>query len=84
MNKYDTLISKSNEMIDLIRELQISREAEDYRYIIKYEFTQGTDDMYSLLDNETQHLKIDKLERIESWLKIRNISQDKVYKITKA
>ena len=81
MNKYDTLISKSNEMIDLLKELQISNEAEGYRYILKHEFKLGSEEVFSLLDNETQKLKIDRLENIESWLKIRNVSSDKVYRV---
>ena len=80
-NQYETLINKSEELTGLLKELQISSEAEQHRYVIKFECKQGSDDIYSLYDNVTKKVMLDKMERIESWLRLRNISPDLVYQV---
>ena len=81
-NQYQTLINKSKELTGLLQELKVSAEAEQHRYVIKFECKQGSDDIYSLCDNVTKKVMLDKMERIESWLHIRNISPDLVYRVS--
>ena len=74
---FDILIEKSGKLTQLLEELQSSVKSESYQYVVKFEF----DNIYSLYDNTNSRLiKLDKIERINSWLKIRNISEDKIYK----
>ena len=74
---FDILIEKSSKLTKLLEELQSSVKSESYQYVVKFEF----DNIYSLYDNTNSRLiKLDKIERINSWLKIRNISEDKIYK----
>lgn len=76
-SNYDILIEKSGKLTELLEELQSSVKSESYQYVVKFEF----DNIYSLYDNTNSRLiKLDKIERINSWLKIRNISEDKIYK----
>ena len=74
---FDILIEKSSKLTELLEELQSSVKSESYQYVVKFEF----DNIYSLYDNTNSRLiKLDKIERINSWLNIRNISEDKIYK----
>ena len=74
---FDILIEKSSKLTELLEELQSSVKSESYQYVVKFEF----DNIYSLYDNTNSRLiKLDKIERINSWLKIRNVSEDKIYK----
>ena len=74
---FDILIEKSNKLTKLLEELQSSVKSESYQYVVKFEF----DNIYSLYDNTNSRLiKLDKIERINSWLNIRNISEDKIYR----
>lgn len=74
---FDILIEKSSKLTKLLEELQSSVKSESYQYVVKFEF----DNIYSLYDNTNSRLiKLDKIERINSWLKIRNVSEDKIYK----
>ena len=74
---FDILIEKSGKLTELLEELQSSVKSESYQYVVKFEF----DNIYSLYDNTNSRLiKLDKIERINSWLKIRNVSEDKIYK----
>ena len=74
---FDILIEKSDKLTELLKELQSSVKSETYQYVVKFEF----DNIYSLYDNTNSRLiKLDKIERINNWLKIRNISEDKIYK----
>lgn len=77
----DTLINKSERMTELLKELQTTTKAESHQYVIKFECEMGNDKVYSLYDNANSRLiKMDKLERINSWLNIRNIGEDKIYR----
>ena len=78
MNNLETLIEKSERLTDFFRELQTSIKSESRQYVIKFE----CDKVYSLYDNVNSRLiKMDKLDRINSWFNIRNISEDKIYRI---
>lgn len=80
-NQIDNIISKTEELANLLRELKTSNEAEKYRYVLKFEYSMGDEDVYSLYDNETQKVKIDRLDNIKSWLNIRGVSDDTIYKV---
>lgn len=74
------LIEKSKKLTELLIELEQSKEAEKYQYVIKHEYTECHVGYYSLFDRATNKTIIDKFERIKSWLKIRNIDESKTYK----
>jgi len=81
MNNLETLIEKSERLTDFFRELQTSIKSESRQYVIKFECKMGSDKVYSLYDNVNSRLiKMDKLDRINSWFNIRNISEDKIYR----
>jgi hypothetical protein len=81
MNNLETLIEKSERLTDFFRELQTSIKSESRQYVIKFEFGVGNNKVYSLYDNINSRLiKMDKLDRINSWFNIRNISEDKIYR----
>jgi len=81
MNNLETLIEKSERLTDFFRELQTSIKSESRQYVIKFEFGVGNNKVYSLYDNVNSRLiKMDKLDRINSWFNIRNISEDKIYR----
>jgi hypothetical protein len=81
MNNLETLIEKSERLTDFFRELQTSIKSESRQYVIKFEFGVGNNKVYSLYDNINSRLiKMDKLDRINSWFNIRNISEDKIKK----
>jgi len=78
MNNLETLIEKSERLTNFFRELQTSIKSESRQYVIKFE----CDKVYSLYDNVNSRLiKMDKLDRINSWFNIRNISEDKIYRV---
>ncbi len=81
MNNLETLIEKSERLTDFFRELQTSIKSESRQYVIKFEFGVSNNKVYSLYDNINSRLiKMDKLDRINSWFNIRNISEDKIYR----
>ena len=81
MNNLETLIEKSERLTDFFKELQTSIKSESRQYVIKFEFGTGNNKVYSLYDNINSRLiKMDKLDRINSWFNIRNISEDKIYR----
>ena len=77
----ENLIRKSEKMTELLKELQVSTIAEQYRYVIKFEYKKGDTQTYSLYDRVMDTTKIDKLERINSWLNIRDINEEFVYRV---
>jgi hypothetical protein len=77
----ENLIKKSEKMTELLKELQVSTIAEQYQYVVKFECKQGDTNMYSLHDRVKDTVKIDKLERLNSWLNIRGISEESVYRV---
>lgn len=80
----ENLIKKSQQMTKLLTELKDSTHNEQFLYTVKYEYTMGQDDVYSLYDNKNKKLlRTDKAERIDSWLHIRNIHESVIHRITK-
>lgn len=77
------LIEKTKKLTSLLEELQIAKEEEPYQYKIKFEYTLGGNDVYSLYDRSNNKVKIDKLERLNSWINIRGISEEKIYRLQK-
>lgn len=75
------LISKSEQLTALLKELDTSITAEKHRYVVKWEYKMGQDDVYSMKDNITGEVKLDKLSRIMSWLHIRNVDEKEVFYI---
>jgi len=78
----ENLIRKSEKMTELLKELEISQIAQNYQYVLKFEYKQGDTEVYSLFDRVKNTVKLDKLERINSWLNIRGIKVESVYTIT--
>jgi hypothetical protein len=77
----ENLIRKSEKMTELLKELQVSTIAEQYRYVIKFEYKQGDTQIFSLHDRVTDTTKIDKVQRLNSWLNFRSISEESVYRV---
>lgn len=75
------LIEKSEQLTALLKELDTSVTAEKHKYVVKWEHKMGQDDVYSMKDNITGEVKLDKLSRIMSWLHIRNIDKKEVFYI---
>ena len=75
------LVEKSEKLTSLLNELQQATLAEQHRYIIKEEYKLGDTLVYSIKDTKTGDVKIDKLNKILSWLHIRNIDEKEVFYI---
>ena len=79
----ENLIEKTKKLTRLLIELQIVKEEESFQYRVKYEYRMGKDDVYSLYDSKNKKLMMDKLDRINSWLNIRNIHENVIYRLSK-
>ena len=79
MQNIQIIIDKTNKVIELLNELNKANIAEDYRYVMKYEYNMGSERVFSLYDTFTEHLKIDRHSVIQSYCKIRNIKPDQIY-----
>ena len=79
----ENLIKKSEKMTELLKELKVSLIAEQYQYVIKFEYKEGDTEIYSLYDRVKDTVKLDKLERINSWLNIRGIKEETIYRLPK-
>ena len=77
----ENLIKKSEKMTELLKELKVSLIAEHYQYVIKFEYNEGDTEIYSLYDRVKDTVKLDKLERINSWLNIRGIKEETIYRL---
>jgi hypothetical protein len=77
----ENLIKKSEKLTELLKELNVSKITENYQYVIKFEYKEGDTEIYSLYDRVKNTVKIDKLERIESWLNVRGVEKEKIYRI---
>ena len=77
----ENLIKKSEKMTELLKELKVSLIAEHYQYVIKFEYKEGDTEIYSLYDRVKDTVKLDKLERINSWLNIRSIKEETIYRL---
>ena len=79
----ENLIEKTKKLTRLLIEIQISKEEESFQYKVKYECRMGKDDVYSLYDSKNKKLMMDKLDKINSWLNIRNIHENVIYRLSK-
>ena len=79
----ENLIEKTKKLTRLLIELQIVKEEESFQYKVKYEYKLGKDDVYSLYDSKNKKLMMDKLDRINSWLNVRNIHENVIYRLSK-
>ena len=79
----ENLIEKTKKLTRLLIELQIVKEEESFQYKVKYEYRMGKDDVYSLYDSKNKKLMMDKLDRINSWLNVRNIHENVIYRLSK-
>ena len=79
----ENLIEKTKKLTRLLIELQIVKEEESFQYRVKYEYRMGKDDVYSLYDSKNKKLMMDKLDRINSWLNVRNIHENVIYRLSK-
>lgn len=79
----ENLIEKTKKLTRLLIELQIVKEEESFQYRVKYEYRMGKDDVYSLYDSKNKKLMMDKLDKINSWLNVRNIHENVIYRTSK-
>lgn len=77
----DELIKKSEQLTSLFKELVISSRAEEYKYVVKHEYKMADSNIYSLADNSGNLIKMDKLDRIKSWLRLRTVDEKDVFYI---
>ena len=80
----ENLIEKTKKLTNLLIELKISKEEESFQYKVKYEYRMGKDDVYSLYNSKNKKLMMDKLDRINSWLNVRNIHENVIYRLSKS
>ena len=70
---------KLQKQIELLNELEIAQQAEQHKYIVKFEYDMNGK-VYSLYNREEDRLiRIDKLDRIKSWLNVRNIPTEQIF-----
>lgn len=70
---------KLQKQIELLNELEIAQQAEQHKYIVKYEYDMNGK-VYSLYNREEDKLiKMDRLERVKSWLAVRNIPIEQIF-----
>ena len=76
----DNLIDKSKQLTSLLEELKQVTNAEKHKYIVKFEYKMGDDNVYSLYNNEEDKLiKLDKMDRIKSYFNLRNVAESDIY-----
>jgi len=76
----EELIDKSKQLTSLLEELKQVTNAEKHKYIVKFEYKMGDDNVYSLYNNEEDKLiKLDKMDRIKSYFNLRNVAESDIY-----
>jgi nuclear transport factor 2 (NTF2) superfamily protein len=76
----EKLIDKSKELTTLLQELEIVTEAEKHKYVVKFEYKLGDDNVYSIYNNEEKKfVKYDKIDRVKSYFNVRNIKETDIY-----
>lgn len=71
----EKLIDKSKELTALLEELNVVTEAEKHKYVVKFEYKLGDDNVYSIYNNEEKKfVKYDKIDRVKSYFNVRNIT----------
>ena len=76
----EELIDKSKKLTTLLQELEAVTEAEKHKYIVKFEYKMGDDNVYSIYNNEEKKfIKYDKIDRIKSYFNVRNVKEADIY-----
>ena len=71
----EKLIDKSKELTALLEELNVVTEVEKHKYVVKFEYKLGDDNVYSIYNNEEKKfVKYDKIDRVKSYFNVRNIT----------
>ena len=74
------LIDKSKQLTSFLEEAKKVIEAEKHKYIVKFEYKMGDENVYSLFNNEENRLiKLDKMDRIKSYFNLRNVAKSDIY-----
>lgn len=70
---------KLQKQIELLNELEIAQQAEQHKYIVKFEYDMNGK-VYSLYNREQDRLiMVNRLDRIKSWLNVRNIPTEQIF-----
>lgn len=70
---------KLQKQIELLNELEIAQQAEQHKYIVKFEYDMNGK-VYSLYNREEDRLiMVNRLDRIKSWLNVRNIPTEQIF-----
>jgi hypothetical protein len=76
----EELIDKSKELTTLLQELESVTEVEKHKYVVKFEYKLGDDNVYSIYNNEEKKfVKYDKIDRVKSYFNVRNIKETDIY-----
>lgn len=76
----EELIDKSKKLTTLLQELEVVTEAEKHKYIVKFEYKLGDDNVYSIYNNEEKKfIKYDKIDRVKSYFNVRNVKEADIY-----
>jgi len=74
------LIDKSKKLTTLLQELEAVTEVEKHKYVVKFEYKLGDDNVYSIYNNEEKKfVKYDKIDRVKSYFNVRNIKETDIY-----
>ena len=75
----EKVIERLDKLKGLVKEYQISKESENYDYVMKREYQSMGLIYYSLLERKSGEVKLDTYDRLVSWLKIRNVDSVRIY-----
>jgi hypothetical protein len=74
------LIDKSKKLTTLLQELEAVTEVEKHKYVVKFEYKLGDDNVYSIYNNEEKKfVKYDKIDRVKSYFNVRNVKETDIY-----
>ena len=76
----EKLIDKSKKLTTLLQELEAVTEVEKHKYVVKFEYKLGDDNVYSIYNNEEKKfIKYDKIDRVKSYFNVRNVKETDIY-----
>lgn len=76
----EELIDKSKKLTTLLQELEAVTEVEKHKYVVKFEYKLGDDNVYSIYNNEEKKfVKYDKIDRVKSYFNVRNVKETDIY-----
>jgi hypothetical protein len=76
------LIQKTEKKLSLLKELNQSLIAESCAYVLKYEYDMGSTPIYSLFIRATNEVKMDRLSRLNVYLRRRNAKEKEIFLVT--